>query len=243
MPQESDSGPVQARISADLVILTIRESRLKVLLIVRGTPPFDGMPALPGGFLERNETLRGTAERELLEETGLQGGRLPLELVGLYSEPDRDPRGRIVTASYLAVAANLDEPVAGSETKSANWIDVKMALGEPLAFDHSRILRDAIDHARTLLERTTIAATFCDEHFTIRDLQDVYETVWDVALDPGNFQRKMTRMEGFLEETGTTRKSPYGRPAALYRRGPVRTLQTSIFRPSASLDRQSRPRD
>jgi 8-oxo-dGTP diphosphatase len=234
MPNELDSpGSVNAKVTADLVILTIREGRLKVLLIVRGRPPFAGMLALPGGFLEPNETLWDTAERELHEETGILGGPLHLELVGVYSEPNRDPRGRIVTASFLAVAPNLGEPVAGLEAESANWYDVKKALGEPLAFDHSRIIVDALDRARSLLEHTTIAATFCDELFTIRDLQDVYEAVWDVTLDPGNFQKKIAKREGFVEETGSTRKNAFGRPAALYRKGPATTLQTAIFRPSA----------
>ncbi|MGH4010817.1 MAG: NUDIX domain-containing protein [Pseudonocardiaceae bacterium] len=99
--------------TADIVIFTIRAQRLHVLLIKRGTEPYCGKLALPGGFVRPGESLEDTAKRELAEETGLDSSSIPLQQVHTYSHPERDPRGRIVTTAFLAIASNLPE-VAGA---------------------------------------------------------------------------------------------------------------------------------
>jgi 8-oxo-dGTP diphosphatase len=207
-------------LTADLVILTIRDGVLSVLLVERKNRPFQGQSALPGGFLRGDESLEETAARELAEETGLNARALRLQQVGVYSAPDRDPRRpRVVTCAYLAIAPDLPVPVAGSDARVARWVPVAQARETGLAFDHDRILDDAVDLARTLLQFSTIATAFCGPEFTIGDLRRVYEIVWGVELDKPNFHRKVTDADGFVVPTGNKRPSPGGRPAALYRAG------------------------
>ncbi|MFW5418485.1 NUDIX hydrolase [Nocardiopsis sp. CNT-189] len=223
----------QAAVTVDLVILTIRSDELHVLLIERGKEPFAGMPALPGGYVRIGEPLDDAARRELVEETGVDDHRLHLEQLRSYGDPQRDPRGRVVTVAYLALRPDLPVPKAGTDASAAAWIPVEEALAEAdsLAFDHGLILQDALEKARTKLEYTTVATAFCVEPFTVSELRRVYEAVWGVALDPSNFRRKVTRAEDFLEATGERRTLDTGRPAALYRRGGAELLAPPLHRP------------
>jgi 8-oxo-dGTP diphosphatase len=220
---------LQLRLTVDLAILTVRDNRLHVLVIERANPPYQGQAALPGGFLRGGEDLRAAAERELSEETGLDGSALHLEQLATYGAPDRDARGRVVSVAYLAIAPDLPAPAAGSDARSARWAPADQARGT-LAFDHSQILDDAVERVRTLLEFTTIAAAFCPPSFTIGDLRNVYEVVWGIPLDPRNFSRKVARTEGFILPTATKRVPRTGRPAALYQRGPAQALNPPLMR-------------
>lgn len=233
----TEKGPRVARHSAlavtvDLAIFTVREDELQVLLIERGNAPYQGMLALPGGFVRPSESLDAAALRELSEETGVDGRQLHLEQLQAYGTPDRDPRGRVVTVAYLALGPDLPTPQAGTDAAAAHWMPVAAALGHraELAFDHATIVRDALERARVQLEYTTVAAAFCPEPFTITDLRRVYEAVWGVGLDPSNFRRKVTRAEGFIVTTGQFRSPEIGRPAPLYRRGASRMLLPPLLR-------------
>ncbi len=110
----------------------------RVLLIKRKNAPFKGEYALPGGFVEIGETLDDACRRELREETGIVAGML--ELVGVYSDPKRDPRGHTCSVVYLAHVAST-EPQAGDDAAAAEWIEDWRFT--KLAFDHARILKDA----------------------------------------------------------------------------------------------------
>jgi 8-oxo-dGTP diphosphatase len=224
---------LQLRLTVDLAILTVRHSRLHILVIERANQPYQGQDALPGGFLRAGEDLRDAAERELAEETGLDGKVLHLEQLATYGAPDRDPRGRVVSVAYLAIAPDLPIPAAGSDARSARWARVDDVRGV-LAFDHTQMLDDAVERARTRLELTTLATAFCGPEFTIGDLRRIYEVVWSVQLDPRNFSRKVANTEGFLQPTGTKRMPDTGRPAALYRRGPAETLNPPLLRNAAA---------
>src|SRR5579859_2884589 len=182
-------------LAVDLAILTVRTDLLHVLIIERNNDPYRGQSALPGGFLRAAEDLRDAAERELAEETGLDGESLHLEQLAAYGSPDRDPRGRVVSVAYLAIAPDLPLPTAGSDAASARWAPVT-EVRTKLAFDHDRILDDAVERARTHLEFTTLATAFCGPAFTIGDLRHVYEVVWGIRLDPRNFSRKVAQTHG-----------------------------------------------
>jgi 8-oxo-dGTP diphosphatase len=230
MPDKAE-GRAAVSVTVDLVILTVRADQLQVLLVKRGNPPFKGQRALPGGYLRGRETLDEAALRELKEETSVDGSRLHLEQLRTYSDPERDPRGRVITAAYLALGPNLPMPVAGSDAREAYWAPVEDALAEDaLAFDHGRILRDAVERARSKLEYTTVAAMFCDEPFTVGDLRRVYEVIWGTSLDPSNFRRKITRADKFLDPTGDRRMPATGRPALLYRKGSASLLMPPFMR-------------
>lgn len=231
----SDRDHALLRIAVDLAVLTVRRARLNALVITRGKEPFRGQPALPGGFVRDGEDLPAAAARELREETGLDSEALHLRLDQLktYGDPERDPRGRVVSVAYLTIMPDLPVPTAGSDASGATWLPVQEIAGH-LAFDHDRILADAVEQARRQLERTTIATAFCGPEFTIGDLRAVYEVVWGESVDPRNFSRKVVNTEGFIEPTGARRVPETGRPAALYRRGPATTLNPPILRPTAS---------
>ena len=126
-------------VTADCVVMT-REAEPKVLLIQRGTQPFNGCWAFPGGFMNMDETTEQCAIRELEEETGMKVSEL--HQIGAYSKVDRDPRGRTITVAYLAV---IDAPMAVTgqdDAARAQWFPID-AL-PPLAFDHEDIMQDAI---------------------------------------------------------------------------------------------------
>ena len=126
-------------VTADCIVIT-KEAEPKVLLIQRGTQPFNGCWAFPGGFMNMDETTEQCAVRELKEETGLRLSKI--QQIGAYSKVDRDPRGRTVTVAYLAI---VDEPVTVTgqdDAAQAEWFPID-AL-PPLAFDHEDIMRDAI---------------------------------------------------------------------------------------------------
>lgn len=210
---------IKPMITADLLVLTIREELLHVLAVRRATNPYRGMLALPGGFVRPGESLEAAAHRELMEETGLVGAELPLRQLGTYSTPDRDPRERVISTAFLAVAANLPEPRAGSDADSADWVEVEDSLSERLAFDHAIILADAVTRTRELLEHTTIALDFCAAEFTISELRRVHETISGDKIDASGFTRKMKHWgTDFIEPVGDKRRHGIGRPAALYRR-------------------------
>lgn len=126
----------------------------QVLLIQRGQPPFEGTWALPGGFVEVGETTEAACLRELAEETGCQG-RL-VGLIGVYSDPERDPRGHVVSVPYLATPtepAACRDPSAGDDAAKARWFDLDAP--PELAFDHAEILADARAHLDALEATST----------------------------------------------------------------------------------------
>lgn len=224
--------PASLAVAVDLVIFTVRDGRLQVLLIERGNMPYRGKAALPGGFVRDGETLDAAAQRELREETGVAGDTLHLEQLHAYGDPGRDPRGRIITIAYLALGPDLPVPQAGTDASAAHWTPVSAILERQitLAFDHEKILRDALERARFQLEHTTIATAFCKEPFTIASLRQIYEAVWGVPLDPSNFRRKVMKTEGFVIPIGERRVPDVGRPAALFRRGLAETLTPPLMR-------------
>ncbi|MBP2477558.1 8-oxo-dGTP diphosphatase [Crossiella equi] len=242
MPEQPWTPPA-VLIAVDLVILTLRQLTLQALLVRRGIPPFQGAYALPGGFLNNaEEDILAAAQRELREEANLGAERLHLEQLGAYGAPGRDPRGRIISVAYLAIAPELPEPVAGTDAAEACWKPVEKILArhEHLAFDHHQILTDGVERARAKLEHTSLATAFCAKTFTIAGLQQVYEAVWGTSLDPRNFYRKVQAVPGFLVPVGMEHKNGKGRPARLFRAGGQTVLYPPLNRPEAQSRQESK---
>lgn len=128
--------PVTPLLAADCVCF---DARGRLLLIRRANPPFKGQYALPGGFIDVGETVEDGCRRELMEETGITAGRLTL--IGVYSDPARDPRGHSVSTAFLT-RVRAPVPKAGDDAASAEWVDDWKRVA--LAFDHDRIVRDAV---------------------------------------------------------------------------------------------------
>ncbi len=209
-------------VTVDIVILTMSAGTLQVLLVRRGEEPFEGMWAIPGGFKRPNETLDEAARRELAEETGVDVPSL-LTQFGAYGDPGRDPRMNVVTVAYLAVLRDVGALAAGTDAADAALTPVSQVLNEDLglAFDHLRIVRDAVERVRVELEVSGIATAFVGETFSLTELRAVYEAIWGVQLDAANFRRTIVAEDGWVIPTGR-RAQPGpagGRPAELYRAG------------------------
>lgn len=228
-------------VTVDLAVFTIRAGVLCVLLVQRAEHPFRGYWAVPGGFVRAHESAEQAAWRELAEETGTDfAGHL--EQLRTYSDPGRDPRMRVVSIAYVALAPHLPDPRAGGDAAAVRWwpvedlgtADVASPDAPDLAFDHAQIVADALERVRAKLEYTTLAVSFVDEPFTLADLRRVYAAVWGKAPDLGNFRRKVLSTEGFVTEA---ERSPAaagpagGRPPLLYRRGPATLIHPPMLRP------------
>jgi 8-oxo-dGTP diphosphatase len=191
--------------------------------------------ALPGGFLrDEAEPILAAARRELGEEAGLDADALTLEELGVYGDPGRDPRGRVISVAYLAIMPRLPNPVAGTDAAAARWVpaDDVMTGRLRLAFDHQRIVADGVECARRKLESSALATAFCAPVFTISELQQVYEAVWGIALDPRNFYRKIQGTRDFVVPIGDARAAGPGRPARLFRAGSGTVLNPPMARPA-----------
>ncbi|KUH37267.1 MULTISPECIES: NUDIX hydrolase [Streptomyces] len=234
-------------VTVDLAVFTVRDGRLHVLLVRRGQEPHAGRWALPGGFVLPHESAEQAARRELAEETGLSDATaagLHLEQLATYSDPDRDPRMRVVSVAYTALVPDLPEPRGGGDAAHAQWLPHGAHGPSPapgpvdrppaaLAFDHDTILADAHRRVGAKLEYTCLATAFCPPEFTLGELRQVYETVWGVTLDRPNFRRKVLATPGFVRAVDGPPRLTGGRgkPAALYRAGPATVLHPPLLRP------------
>ncbi|MDG0792958.1 NUDIX hydrolase [Cohnella ginsengisoli] len=221
----------------DIVVFTITRTertgakkalplrRLEVMLIKRKQWPCEGLWALPGGFTREGETVEACARRELLEETGVADVRLAY--FNVYSAPDRDPRGWMISHAFVAL---VEERYVASRRTSDEASDVRLwpveeALAAELAFDHRTIVQDALERIRREMLTTTIAREFLPETFTISELYQVITTVVP-TFEEKNFIRKVTSTQsrrGILEEARDAEGRPLmsnrysQRPAQLYR--------------------------
>jgi 8-oxo-dGTP diphosphatase len=203
-------------VTVDVIILTVRERRLMVLLIKRRHWPFEGMWAIPGGFVGPDESLEDAARRELEEETGVSD--VYLEQLYTFGDPGRDPRGRVITVSYYALIRSDEIRVrADDDAAEAEWFPAYQLPA--LAFDHDHILSYMLQRLRGKLEYTTIGFQLLRDEFTLSELQEVYEAILNRRLDKRNFRKKLLAT-GILEQTLETRKVGQHRPAALYRFNP-----------------------
>jgi 8-oxo-dGTP diphosphatase len=206
-------------VTVDVVIFTILDAELKVLLVKRKNWPHAGMWAFPGGFVNIDEGLEEAAYRELREETGVGGEDVYLEQLYTFGDPGRDPRTRVITVAYFAlVGADKLHLLEGrlraaDDAADVGWFSVYAP--PPLAFDHADILNYAITRLRYKLEYTAVGFQLLPECFTLRELQQAYETVLGESLDKGNFRSKL-RKSGVVEPTDSYRETG-GRPARLYR--------------------------
>jgi 8-oxo-dGTP diphosphatase len=201
-------------VTVDTVIFTLREKQLQVLLVQRGNWPYEGMWAIPGGFVHMDESLEDAARRELAEETGVDGPDIYLEQLYTFGHPERDPRTRVITVAYFALICSDRLHVhADTDAVDAGWFSAYNP--PPLAFDHADILAYALRRLRYKVEYTAVAFQLLPETFTLTDLQGAYERILDEKLDKRNFRRKVLAAE-VVEETPYVRSGDH-RPARLYR--------------------------
>jgi 8-oxo-dGTP diphosphatase len=200
-------------VTVDIIIFTIKDSDLKVLLVKRGIEPFKDNWAIPGGFIKMEESLEDAAKRELQEETGLK--EVYLEQLYTFGDPKRDPRGRVITVTYMALVNSDDLEIVGhTDVSEAKWISVSK-LPE-LAFDHKKILEYALKRLKWKFEYTTVAFSLLQKKFSLTQLQSLYEIVNQKDLDKRNFRKKILSM-GIIEQTKEVDRGASHRPSKLYR--------------------------
>ena len=214
-------------VTVDVVIFTLNNRELHVLLVQRKRWPHEGRWALPGGFINMDESLEQSARRELEEETGIRD--IYLEQLYTFGEPKRDPRTRVISVAYIAlVSADTQTLRVSEESTDVRWYPVRR-LPSPLAFDHDLILDTALERLRSKLEYTTLAFQLLPEVFSILELKHIYEQILgEGELDKGNFYRKI-RDAKVLEDTGMRREGR-GRPTTLYRFRRNRGDEQFVFR-------------
>ena len=191
-------------VATDCVVFGFDGYEMRILLIERGIEPYKGMWALPGGFLRMDETAEQCAIRELREETGLSISHVTQ--IGAFSGIDRDPRERVVSIAFYALAKKT-EVKGGDDAKNAKWIALN-AL-PPLAFDHERILHKALEKIRTDIHFEPIGFELLDNEFTMPELQRLYEAVLGILFDRRNFYKKMMQT-GILKDAEPKREPEQG---------------------------------
>lgn len=203
-------------VTVDVVMMSLRQRDLQVLLIKRRSWPYEEMWAIPGGFVNMNESLETAAKRELQEETGVQD--VYLEQLYTFGDPGRDPRTRVITVVYFALLDSERLQVkAADDAINVGWFSVYDLPA--LAFDHDKILQYTLERLRGKLDYTRIAFSLLPEQFTLRELQRVYEIILHRKLDKRNFRKKILST-GILEDTGKKKMEGTHRPAGLYRFNP-----------------------
>lgn len=222
MPQFCYDFPRPA-VTTDICLFRLNDGDLEILLIKRNNETFRGYWALPGGFVREAETLDQCAIRELKEETGVID--VPCKGFATFSEPGRDPRGRVITFAYFAL---LPEPgpslSAGTDADAAQWFSTN-SLPE-LAFDHAAIVTAAKSSLIANSMRTPILLSLMPRRFTLTQLQTAYEAVEGRELDKRNFRRWIMET-GWLLETGEHARGR-NRPAMLFQsRKPIHDIPSA----------------
>ena len=171
-------------VTVDIVIFTIQDEELKVLLIKRGIEPFKDKWALPGGFVRIDESLEDSAKRELQEETGVKD--VYLEQLFTFGDIKRDPRGRVITISYMALVNSDNIKLkATTDALETRWFTINKI--PTLAFDHKKIFEYALKRLKWKFEYTSVAFSLLPREFALSQLQKIYEIVFDKKFDKRNF--------------------------------------------------------
>lgn len=202
----------QPAVTVDLVIFTVSAEKLKALLVKRAREPYAGSWSIPGGFLKLGESLDDAAVRVMHEKTGVR--EVYLEQLYTFGRPERDPRTRVITVTYIALIPwqDLVQPESGKVT-DLGWFDVNELPG--LAFDHREILIYAVNRLRAKATYSNIVYGLLPVDFRLSDLQKIYEIITDRPLDKRNFRKRMLAT-GLLKETGKKELTGAHRPAMLY---------------------------
>lgn len=214
-------------LTVDCAVFGLHGDDLKILLIQRAHAPYEGQWALPGGFVDMEETIEDAARRELAEETSLED--IYLEQLYTFGAVDRDPRERVVSVAWYALV-NIDDHSVQAQTdaRDIGWFLVRDM--PPLAFDHEVILSAALERLRGKVRYQPIGFELLPEKFTLRRLQHLYEVLLQQELDKRNFRKKVLKL-GLLEELEEWEQGVPRRPARLYRfdRDKYRELETEGF--------------
>lgn len=209
------------KLSVDAVVFGYEAGKISVLFIKRKYEPFKGSWAVPGGFILENETLEEAVQRELAEETGVQINYL--EQLYTFGNPQRDPRGRVISIAYFALVKPKTFKIeASTDAEEVQWFSLDKL--PTLAFDHTEILQIAIERLRGKITYEPIGFELLDEKFPFSDLEKLYTTVLGRAIDRRNFRKKINHLN-ILDELDEKVSKGSGRPASLFQFNKERYFQ------------------
>lgn len=178
-------------LAVDCIIFGFDEEDLKILLIKRGFEPEMGQWSLVGGFLKKNETLEIASTRILQRYTGLDD--IYMEQVATFSAVDRDPEERTVSTAYYALINIKEFSQKLSNKFSAQWFPITEAPS--LIFDHDTMVDAALNRLKVRASTQPIGFELLPPKFTMRQLQKLYEAIWDTRLDKRNFINKIHSLD------------------------------------------------
>jgi 8-oxo-dGTP diphosphatase len=184
-------------VATDCIIFGFDGEQLNVLLVKRKHDPFKGFWAIPGGFVEENETCEDAAKRELKEETGLETVS-PIELVGVFSNPNRDPRERVISVAYYTLIKKNDAVKGSDDAEEAEWFPLKKL--PKLAFDHQKILQSAKSMLSYNISFKPIGMNILPEYFSLMEIHKLYEAILSTNINIRTLQRKLMKYK-FLTTT------------------------------------------
>jgi 8-oxo-dGTP diphosphatase len=229
------------------------ERMLNVLLVKRSINPQKNKWSLPGGFIQNDETLEEAARRIFIKETGIAPSYL--SQFRTYSSTKRDKRStqynkdektRVITTAFSAIYTKNEVLQLDDESEDIRWFKIPRRyltryIPEKMAFDHYDILLDASNRLRISLEYSGLATRFLPEHFTLGQIQDIYEIIWEVELDPANFREKLTNVEGWIKESKTGPKDVEprrGKPPTWYKEHDIPQFDRMITNPNGAVIRE-----
>ena len=213
-------NPVHLRfavLAVDIVLFVIKENELYVRLVSVDRPPYfpKGSRGFPGGLIDPSETAEDAVTRHLRDKALINPEKIHFEQLYTFSTIDRDPRGRVVAVSYIALAP-WEELSAMEQQNSPQsyWCKVSEAIG--LAYDHDEMLAVAMERLRSRVKNTTIIGKFFPNEFTLGDLERAYSVILEEPVDKRNFRKKIIKLD-ILEELPHMQTGERFRPAKLYR--------------------------
>jgi ADP-ribose pyrophosphatase YjhB (NUDIX family) len=188
-------------VAVDCAIFGYEDAVLKLLLYPRAFEPAKGKWSLMGGFVQEDESLEDAARRVLLQTTGLYN--IFLEKATAFSEPNRDPGSRVISMTFVAlVRIDLHDKELVKESGAKWWPVTKLP---ELIFDHAAMVQNALDLLQQKALINLIGKELLPEKFTLTQLRNLYEAIFQKALDPGNFRKKILALEKIerLDEKNT----------------------------------------
>lgn len=202
-------------LTVDVVALRLHEGQLEVALAPRKEAPFEGLLALPGGFVhtDKDESTDATALRVLSHKFSF----VPTHLEQVYtiSGAGRDPRGWSASVVYLALLSSEQVQALSQSVPGLIWASVEQPL-PPTAFDHGALVRSAVERLRSKAQYSTIVAHLLPTTFVMSELHDAYQHVLKRRLDPANFRRKMLELGGLTALGVQGEEGQRGRPSTRY---------------------------
>lgn len=201
------------KVAVDAVVFGYSDNKLQILLIQRKFGIDKDKWALPGGFVNDNESLDEAVVRELKEETGVKANYL--EQLYTFGAVNRDKRERIISVAYIALLNPKNFTLkADTDAKDAQWFNIEDV--KHLAFDHKKIINTGLTRLQSKIHYQPIGFELLHKEFPFSDIENLYQTILNKKLDRRNFRKKLLSF-GFLIETEKVHRPASGRPAMLFR--------------------------